>query len=182
MSFAERIRRGAVKAPKLWMVTGVQYISNAHLTDTTSRELSNSFGATVPLPEPVAALAMIPAVEFEVAKGRTKASQTISRHSDEKVWAAQFAQLEVKYFKGLENDAGNLSTRRIALQEPVDLGLKGIRGDESPDDTTERSLEKVAEVSGLDTDRWYGTGAEEVTILDEILDADWELFDSYLQK
>lgn len=162
------------------MVTGIQFISNARITDTAFRELTTYLGMTVPVPEPIAALAMIPAFEIEGSKGKTKSSQSISRLLDEKVWAAQFSQVEVKFLKGL--DADGPLTRLITLREPVDLKLGGIRGKNHTDETTPTGSEKYAEVSGLHYEKGDQKNTEEDTILDEILDADWELYDTYSQN
>lgn len=74
MSLFEKFRRGTVKAPKIWMVTGVQYVSGSRITDTVSNTLSNSISAAVPMPDPVAALTMIEAVKVKATKGGNEGS------------------------------------------------------------------------------------------------------------
>jgi len=159
------------------MVTGVQYISGAHITDSASKGFSVSFDLTLPLPEPVAALALgvgsdgPGSLGITTSRQRSGQSQMEYCHTDERVWAAQFAALNVKYYWSDERARPRALPDLIRLHDLVDLGPTGIRSGDGPGD-----VEQFADILGLEEESEEGG----TPVLDAMLDVDWALMDEYL--
>lgn len=167
----------AFQHPRIWMVTGVQYISGAHITDSASKGFSVSFDLTLPLPEPVAALALgvgsdgPGSLGITTSRQRSGQSQMEYCHTDERVWAAQFAALNVKYYWSDERARPRALPDLIRLHDLVDLGPTGIRSGDGPGD-----VEQFADILGLEEESEEGG----TPVLDAMLDVDWGLMDEYL--
>jgi len=184
MSRVTRLWPGASKQPRIWMVTGVQYISGAHITDTASKALFASIDITLPLPEPVAATAMVlmpggpNSLEVTASGQRSDYSQMEYCHADERVWAAQFTALDVKYSRSVETTCNSALPGWISLRDLVDLGPAGVRGDDGSN--IQEDIEKFAEVRGLEEEGMSQLGKDGTSVLDSMLDVDWDLLNKYL--
>ncbi|OTB07901.1 hypothetical protein M426DRAFT_317408 [Hypoxylon sp. CI-4A] len=182
MSFVQRICGRFVKTPKIWMVTGVQYVTNARVSDTSSKSLTSSLTGSIPIPEPVAATAAIPTVSIKASYTNKDVSKCGALHPNEKIWAAQFSALDVKYIRGMEESANVLLDQLIPIHEPMDQGLNGIRGSMyQPTNNAEIGSDMSAVVRGLERDRAVEDLSAD-SMLDEVLDADWDLFDRFVGK
>lgn len=167
------------KLPRIWLVTGIQYITNAEVVAIRAQSKKVSASVNIPIPEPVAAAAMILSEQEGVAVGvedsNTNQTTTSYHHEDERVWAAQFMQLSVQY--SLESVAvGDLPTR-VPLHDLVDLKSGGIRGEGRP--ATSSLSEECAEVSVLDEDGIIQPHGEDLINL--MQDVDWNLANKLLE-
>ncbi|KAB5550886.1 hypothetical protein GE09DRAFT_153509 [Coniochaeta sp. 2T2.1] len=193
--FKKRRRGGLTfKPPKIWMVTGVQLVAGARITDTASKTLVNSLAANVPLPEPVAAaMGGFTVAGVEGKKNRARGVEVKGLHPEEKVWAAQFAALKIDA-KTISKDAEGraevlLEEKYVELKEAEIFGLGGIRlgGDDEETGHGESDDElEVGEVSGLvlgnDLSGSPGEDDGPMSLLDEVLDVDWALVHEYLEE
>ncbi|KAH6615351.1 hypothetical protein C7974DRAFT_64595 [Boeremia exigua] len=125
------------RAPKIWMVTGVQHVTGGAIDSTSTR--STTLGGAAGL-DPSAAAHAPPGtlklganVDFTDAHGAT----TNFGHADERVWAAQFMPVSIVF--GPDEDR-ELSAKEHAflpktiahfrLDDVPDLEMKGIREDD----------------------------------------------------
>ncbi len=150
-----RLQRGrsAWYAPRLWVCTGVQLISDGGVRFHTSS--STSFGAGVEL-DPGLLATGIPTgqsiAELHGGVAFSKSTENAYHHDDERVWAAQWYQVEVKFgARGADEDEKPMSFR---LKPAEDL-KHGVRKFAEPGDGNGGSTADgdepvdVAEIVGL---------------------------------
>ncbi|KAB5576045.1 hypothetical protein GE09DRAFT_613687 [Coniochaeta sp. 2T2.1] len=191
----KKLRRGGLtfKPPKIWMVTGVQLVAGARITDTASKTLVNSLTANAPLPKPVAAVMGSTIAGVDGKKNRDAGVQVKGFHPDEKVWAAQFAALKIDTKTASKDAEGRaevlLEEKYVELKEAEIFGLGGIRLGGEDEETGQGEPEdelEVGEVSGLVLGNDSSEGRDEdglpMSLLDEVLDADWDLVHEYLEE
>jgi hypothetical protein len=87
-------------------------------------------------------------------------------HEDERIWAAQFTRLNVRFCRGEEYAAGGY----IPLKDLEDLGQAGVRADKVTEE-----VEAFAEVDGLAEE-------EQEAVMYDARKIDWELVDEYLDE
>lgn len=164
--------------PYIWLVTGVQYITNAEVAATRMLSKKLSASANIPIPEPVAAAAVIlggqEGVGAGVEYGNTDQAKTSYHHQDERVWAAQFTQLSVRF--SMEPLPVNDLPTRVPLYDLVNLKSGGVRSDNRADEPSPN--ETFAELSVLDEDEISQPHGE--NLISTMQDVDWEMFDSVL--
>lgn len=187
MTLLSRLRRTFSKPPKIWMVTGIQYLEDAVVTSAANQFRSAAGPASIPVLDPtlVAAVADIPSIHGGLAVGGNVSTSNYG-HTDERVWAAQFRPLKVNYhIHGHEIDESmRMSPTWIRLRSPNNLGRQGIRMEHSSEsnDQVLKNPPKFAEVvgiAGVCTD--VGEEKTPHSVLDSMLDVDWALMDEVLQ-
>jgi hypothetical protein len=171
MYYVNRATFGLGKLPHIWLVTGIQYVTSAEVVAIRAQSKKISASANIPIPEPVAAAAMILGGQEGVAVGiennTTNQTTTSYHHKDERVWAAQFTQLSVK-FSPEPVLAGSLPAQ-VPLHDLVDLKSGGIRNEDRPDAP---SLSKEsAEISVLEEGDITQPHGED--LIDQMQDVDW---------
>ena len=125
------------KAPKIWMVTGIQYITGGdiHSTGSASSKTTGTAGVDLSLAlntPPGSAKAKV-----EGSQERSKEATTDYKHEQERVWAAQIYPVNIEY--GLEEDGvipakGKPKTiATFALSDVQDLKKAGIRDRDNKD-------------------------------------------------
>ncbi|PQE08860.1 Metacaspase-1 protein [Rutstroemia sp. NJR-2017a BBW] len=176
--YLNRATLGLNKLPRIWLVTGIQYITNAEVVATRAQSKKISASVNIPIPEPIAAVATILGGQEGIAGGiensRTNGTTTFYHHADERVWAAQFTQLSVKFSPG-PISADELPTR-LPLHDLVDIKSGGIRNEDRP--VGPSLSEEFAETSVLDDEgcviQPYGED-----LLNLMQDVDWTLVDKF---
>lgn len=187
--YRKRLQTGASRRPCIWMVTGIQFITNACVSNTVSHSSNTHEGITIPMPDPVAAAVMLPVptgkdgLDFKIETSNFQGTQSQYQHANERVWAAQFSPLDVKYHKDTDVAEDDIVDppldKWITLREPADLGASGIR--QGGVQGKGQSLDKFAEIRGLD-DQHVHELEEGDALLDAMLDVDWSLLDDYLEE
>lgn len=180
MYYLNRATSAANKLPRIWLVTGIQYIANAEVAVTRAQSKKLSASANVPIPEPIAAAAVVLGGQAGIAAGIERSdmdrSTTSYHHKDERVWAAQFTQLSVQ-FSTKPVSVGDLPTR-LRLHDLVDLKSGGTRSREGSDIP---SLdEEIADISTLDEDETLQPHGE--SLIHMMQDVDWLSMDRLLMS
>ncbi|RYP18996.1 hypothetical protein DL765_003579 [Monosporascus sp. GIB2] len=126
-----RLKMGMSRHPQVWMVTGIQMLSDA--TVRSGRTGSAKAGVNLQVPTPELALVMAAALGADGGMG--SADVSISKegesnveyyHQDERVWAAQFRRLKLSFIKDGMAQLG--SEKKVSIDALVDLGLRGMKG------------------------------------------------------
>jgi len=173
-------RAGLSKPPRIWMVTGIQYIIDANVVNNRSQHQVVSASANIPVPEPVSAAVAILGGQEGLSGGFVVDSSSRMKmsyhHEDERVWAAQFTQLAVKFTPKPESidDLPN----RIPLRDVVDLKSAGVRAGSQPPDFT--LTEEFAEICGLEEDNTPQSSGED--LVKRMQDVDWGMLNKYLAE
>ncbi len=155
MYYASKLKVGKGQ-PRIWMLTGVQYLTDAEVTSGNKSSSSATVSASVPPPEPLAAAISLLSGQSLLNLGGEveKSSETGAgyHHSDERIWAAQFTPLDVQFHPANKADEVRLESR-VNLGPLPDLKSAGLRYDKQAE-IKGKQQEEIAEVKGLDeTDR-----------------------------
>jgi len=183
MYHLSRLKFGKSRYPRIWFVTGIQYISNAHVVNGWSKSSEASLGFTVPVPEPVTAAATI-----ATAQGALSAKASLSSHSDaiaayhhhdERVWAAQFTPLKVKFHHRSQGAVEAAFPTHIKLHDLEDLTTAGVRsgaqsGQPGP-------VEGSAEISGLEDRSNEQSQEAKNELIEATQEIDWDFYEEYLE-
>jgi len=106
------------------MLTGIQYLTDVGVTSGDRNPSKFSVSAKIPPPEPVAAAILVlsgPSIFSMKAESNNNFEAGQSFHDkDERIWAAQFMPLNVKYSLAGEDNEARLLTR-VLLHDPPDL-------------------------------------------------------------
>lgn len=185
MALFAKLRKAVSKPPKIWMVTGLQYIEDATISTVANAARSTAGNVRVPFPDPslVAAIADIPTVQGGVSSLGNEAATSDYDHADERIWAAQFRPLKVEYRLSTEtmHRSGTTDTTWIKLCGPENLRHEGIRTEEGGDEEHETRTDcaSLAQIVGIDDIEIDQTDISR-TVLDSMLDVDWVLLDEML--
>lgn len=172
----------ASKAPKIWMVTGLQYIENGSVTSVSSKERSAKLQVAAPVPDPtlITTLARIPAVDATGSAGVHSNMTAAYGYQDERVWAAQFRALDVRFRSKSEKGEAERDKSWIELDDAKSLGRYGIRGDDIGDALEEGDM--LGQVSGVHyEDDDIDSLTVEPSLIDGMLDVNWSLLDELLE-
>jgi len=169
---------GLSKPPHIWMVTGIQYITDAHVVSNRTRHQTASASANIPVPEPISAAVTILGGQEGLSGGFKVDSESGTKmsfsHKDERVWAVQFTQLAVKFTPNAADDLHN----RIPLRDVVDLKSGGVRAESQ---VTEFTLSgESAEVCGLEEDDNHQSSAD--SLVKRMQDVDWGMLNICLEQ
>ena len=175
-----RSQAGLSKLPHVWMVTGVQYITDAYVTNGRTRHQTASASVNVPMPEPLSAMATVIGVQEGVSGGfevdNTSGTTMSYHHKDERVWAAQFSQLSLK-FTPKPKSADDLPNQ-IPLLDLIDIKLGAVRAGVPSSDIS--LSQESAEISGLEDDDSQQSSSDE--ILKRMQDVDWGTLHTFLAE
>lgn len=174
-----KLKLGEARSPHIWMVTGVQLLSGVQVSTATDAGLDVGIKATVPMLEPVlgavgALTGGVSSLSIQGSRMGASGATDDFTQGDERVWAARFQRLEVKFYVSSDDsqDTADLPMTRIPLRPPQELGRAGMRG------LGDIGFEELAEFTGV-----AGGQPEDVTQLAEQLTRDdWGLFDACLQR
>ncbi|KAK4235080.1 hypothetical protein C8A03DRAFT_18122 [Achaetomium macrosporum] len=178
----QKMRTGKGRHPKIWMLTGLQYMSDVEIT-CGDRKLRGALASVgIPFPEPVAAAVSIltgqsSLLSAEAGFNRGSRSGTSYRHEDERIWAAQFAPLDVGYYRVGKPDEA-LQGRRVHLRPSPDLGSAGTRFGKQA--TAEAQQDAVAVITGLNEGFLQRLAEDPKMMLEAMTGEEWEELDEYL--
>jgi len=183
MYHLSRLKFGKSRYPRIWLVTGIQYISNARVTNGWSKSSEVSLGFTVPVPEPVSAAATIAtaqgALSAKASLSSSSDASTAYRHHDERVWAAQFTPLKVKFHPQSKEADETAFPTHIKLHNLEDLTTAGVRfgaQSEQPE-----PVEGFAEISGLEEQSNEQSQEAENELIEATHEIDWDFYEEYLE-
>lgn len=140
MFLLSRLKAGKSRHPQIWMVTGIQMLSDA--TVYSDRTGSAKTGANMQIPTPEVASAVIAAAggdsklaEAAISSSTGGFTNAEYHHEDERVWAAQFRRLKLDFVDG---DAAQSETEegKVSLDALLHLGLAGMKGGHPAGDET----------------------------------------------
>lgn len=157
------------------MVTGLQYLEDATASVGGGTERVTEGSVKIPPPDlaVVAAMADINAIDVKGSVSRNEESTSTYGHQDERIWAAQFRALDVRYHVDAEGDQSpKTGSTWIALHGPENIGGQGIR---EGDDVESGSVPVYAEIAGMEEDCG-------ISVLETMLDVDWALLDELLYE
>jgi hypothetical protein len=184
MPIAAKIQKSVSKAPKIWMVTGLQYIKDASVASGTGKGRSAKLQATLPVPDPtlMATLANIPAIDVS---GSTAAHNNMNEtyaYKHERIWAAQFRALNVQFRSKSEKAVAQRDNSWIELDDAKNLGRHGIR-DDYAEDTGEEESTSLAQVTGVSDEGGdiHDPTVKPQSILDTMLEVNWTLLNELLR-
>lgn len=122
------------KAPELWMVTGVQYVTGGdlHFENHTSSKISGEAGGDLGLA--VGAPPGVLKAKAEASREKSNGAQNDFSHEDERVWAAQFMPVKIEFGPQedpeLSNNGKEMHPKTILqfqLEDVPDLTPQGFR-------------------------------------------------------
>lgn len=170
---------GLKKQPHIWMVTGIQYITDAVVFDKQTRRQTGSASANILIPEPISAAVTVLGGQEGLSGGfeadYASRTRTAYGHKDERVWAAQFTQLAVQFTSALMSS--NELPNRIPLRDVVDIKSGAVRAASKIADFTLSG--EFAEVCGLEDDYMELSGEE---LLKRMQDVDWGMLNLFLAQ
>ncbi|KUI72445.1 Metacaspase-1 [Cytospora mali] len=148
MYYLNQLKFGSSRRPQIWMVTGVQLLSDVTVRYRRESSSSRDLNFRVPPPEAGTLAANFILANDNMAIGGASLSLSTSSandvaysHVDERVWAAQFRRLNVDFRK-----EGAAFDRRISLKDLLDLGHLGIRG------AVTQGVDEASQITGVDED------------------------------
>lgn len=179
-----QLKFGKSRHPRIWLVTGIQYLSNARVVSEWSKSSEASLGFTVPVPEPITAAATVVTGQGALSAKASLSSHADSsvayHHHDERVWAAQFTPLKVKFHPASQGVDEATFPTHIKLHELEDLVTTGVRagaqsGHPGP-------AEGFAEISGLEEQNSNEQPEEtESQLINATQGIDWEFYEECLE-
>jgi hypothetical protein len=127
--YLNRLRIGRDRHPQIWIVTGIQLLSDATVRSEQAASASVGVNLQVPAPEimSAAAVALGDRGGFggQVSNKKGGGSIVEYHHVDERVWAAQFRRLRLNFIK--EGTTDPAPAREVSLHDLLDLGRMGMR-------------------------------------------------------
>jgi hypothetical protein len=181
--YASKLKAGKGRHPRIWMLTGIQYLTDVKVTSDKQTSSAVGVSASVPPPEPLAAVVSLlggqSLANFAVERERGSATSASYHHTDERIWAARFAPLNVNFYPAGKVDEAELRSK-IVLGPLPDLKLSGLRGDEQG--VAEEELEQIADVTGLDETGREQWDEDASSMLDAMHEVDWRSLDQFLEK
>jgi hypothetical protein len=182
MYYLKQASFGKGKHPQIWLVTGIQYITDAHITTGWTASTSASLGFTVPTPEPAtAALAMLTGeggLSAKASTSRQSGSNTAFHHQDKRIWAAQFTPLDAKFYPRSQVGEEEKFPKYIKLDDLEDLIRSGVRAEDLPEKAEDfEEFAEISQVEGEDCDQPDEAQAE---LIESMVGVDWDMFEKYL--
>jgi hypothetical protein len=184
------------KAPKIWMVTGVQLITGGSVQVGSSTSTHGALGASAD-PGPAVGLppGLLP-IGGEVNHGHGSETNSGYSYTDERVWAAQFMEIKIEYGKGedkgLQKDVNHphalpATIATFNLEDIADLRARGTRGSQKQrEDANGQMLAKTPILVGRvvvdDGESDSGSdGPDDMQIddrpyVDASKDTDWDMY------
>jgi hypothetical protein len=163
--YLNRLRIGKDRHPQIWMVTGVQLLSD--VTVRSEQTASANVGANFQVPPPeimsaaAAGLGDGSGVGGQVSNKKGGGSIVEYHHVDERVWAAQFRRLRLDFIK--DGTTGPAPAREVSLHDLLDLGRMGMRN-------AAREVDETSHITGL----YEQKARDDAAIAAE---EDWEMYE-----
>lgn len=159
------------------MLTGIQLLINADVKSGDRKSAVKGGGVSVLPPDPVAAAVAIltgtSLASAEVEFSHEFESKALYGHQDARIWAAQFAPLDVKYFPLSRGDETPM-LGRILLHPFPDLGDSGARNYEGEADERQKPGDEVADVVGLGDASTQGWDDSPALLMKELQEDSWD--------
>jgi hypothetical protein len=185
------------KAPEIWMCTGIQLVTHGNVRTGASNSASvhagagGDFGPAVGLPPGVVD------IHAEGARGHLEEANNGYGYDDERIWAAQFMEVNLEYGEGEDDaalaaklqkhDAVPKTIASFKLKEVADLKVRGIRasparraeGEETrPVGKTPKFIGRVTvddgSDSGEDGESGPGIQIDDTRYVDALRDTNWD--------
>lgn len=188
------------KAPEIWMVTGVQYVTAGDVMLGSSRSLNGTLGAYGDLGAAFSAPPGMAKVGAEFKHGSGSEANSGYGFNDERVWAAQFMKVRIEYgtkedkiLKSKSNKPVPATILSLELEDIADLGARGIRGTEKErEDANGQMFVKppkpvgriVVDEEGDASEDSDGIQLDDEEYVKSLRDTNWEMHDEaskYLQ-
>jgi hypothetical protein len=144
--------KSAWKPPKIWVCTGIQLIKQGKVKFHTSK--TNSYGAGFDV-DPGLIAAGVPTgqsvAEIHVGISSTNHGSSNYHHADERVWAAQWFQLDVSFRRRVPGDDEKQMVVKLKPAEDLEHGFRKFESgsSESSSAAVDAELIEVAEIIGL---------------------------------
>ncbi|KAG5746258.1 hypothetical protein H9Q70_011059 [Fusarium xylarioides] len=127
--YMNQLKPGKARHPDIWLVTGIQLMSNVTVRSESQSQTNIHAGVEIPPPELTSGITAILASDSGIGvKGEQvhDAESSIEyEHTDERVWAAQFRRLKLKF--RMEKQTSPSAIGNVSLRDLLDLGQLGIR-------------------------------------------------------
>jgi hypothetical protein len=120
-----------IKVPEIWMVTGVQLVTNGEVHTGSSRRVNGGVRAGAD-PGPLLGLAPgTAALRLDAGKENNAVVNNHFGHDGERVWAAQFMQVTFEFGNALDlaDESHPLTIASYDLEDIPDLNDRGLRED-----------------------------------------------------
>lgn len=178
------------KSPDMWVCTGIQLITGGRAVAGVSKKALTGISATV---DPGMAHGVPTGQSAVSMNGSHQASSSSTnqyQHKDERIWAAQFHQINVEFTK---SEAGRKDDLLVDLRQIEDLGAGAVRAGWSSDDDSEDervSMPGVARIIGFvdiqagNTQRKQSENVHDIeistnTYSEQMNDIDWKLYEEH---
>jgi len=175
--YSRKVQFGGRRSPRIWMLTGIQLLINADVKSGDGKSSVKGGGVSVPPPEPVAAAVAIltgtSLASAEVESNHKFESKALYGHQDARIWAAQFAPLDVKYIPLSRGDE-TPKLGRILLHPFPDLGDSGARNHEGETDERQKPGDEVADVVGLGDESTQGWDDSPALLIKALQEDSWD--------
>ncbi|CZT52392.1 uncharacterized protein RSE6_13725 [Rhynchosporium secalis] len=138
ISFKGHFGMHRFKAPEIWMVTGVQLVTDGIVHVGSSRSVSGTVGASGDVGASFGAPPGVAAIGAEAHHGQSSASNSSYGYGGERVWAAQFMEVKIEYgseedktIKSKDNGFLPATITTFQLEDIADLSARGIRASQN---------------------------------------------------
>merc|ERR1711881_355172 len=129
------------KAPEIWMVTGLQLVAGGDVYAAGSRDKKFEAGVGA---DPSVAAGLPPGtlkVKAEASQSHGQEANTGYGYEDERVWAAQFMEIELEY----GDDEDIELQKRERSKDLLPTGIGGLRTETAPSRTPRRRARVIAD-------------------------------------
>ncbi|KAH6702883.1 hypothetical protein BKA61DRAFT_198094 [Leptodontidium sp. MPI-SDFR-AT-0119] len=138
ISFKGHLGMHKFKAPRIWMVTGIQLVTGGDVRVGSSRSVNGTVGASGDVGAAFGAPPGVAAVGAEVGHGHHSEANNAYGYDDERVWAAQFMEVKIEYgteadkaMKSKDNNLVPATITTLQLEDIADLRARGIRASQN---------------------------------------------------
>lgn len=189
------------KAPEIWMVTGVQLVTEGDVFVGSSRSISNTLGASGDPGISFGAPPGMTAIGGEMSYAQGSEANNGYGYEGERVWAAQFMEVKIVYgseedksLKTIGDEPAPATILAFPLVDIADLKSRGIRATQKQRaDAQGRPLAKLPELVGRIVaddikakDIEDDTSTEDSDIglgdrfyMESVENTDWEMYDEH---
>ncbi|PYI35499.1 hypothetical protein BP00DRAFT_453881 [Aspergillus indologenus CBS 114.80] len=173
MHYLSRAILGTARQPRIWLLTGLQYIATARIKAGWSHSPHVLTGIPGPTLDPtVAALTGLSDAGDQELHVGIEAGRSTGDDPEEKIWAAQFMELKVKY-RPREPTTANVPGE-IQLHQFSPLGGMGFQGHEHVPSQEIATIEGLSVQDGDDGQTgdgaFFGMECEDCILYEELLE------------
>lgn len=193
ISFKGKFGHHKWKAPAIYMVTGVQLVKGGDVFASGSRNTGGSVGIGG---DPSLAAGLPPGtlkVKVEGGQQRSTEANNGYGYEDERVWAAQFMEVDIEYGDDEDVALGKQEKKEslpkvidsFRLKDIADLKARGIRGFRS-DEPVVKPPKPIARVVCADLEEespedTEGVRFDEMPYVEALKDTSWTDYDDHLR-